>query len=105
MYCNHCGKQMDESARFCSACGTAFSTRQPQSGHRRQLSRPRHPRMIAGVCAAFALEYGWDLAVVRILAAVLIVSTGVGLLFYLAAWIIIPDAPYALPAGVPGMSV
>jgi phage shock protein PspC (stress-responsive transcriptional regulator) len=53
--------------------------------------------MIAGVCAAFALHYGWDLMVTRIIAAVLIVMTGVGALAYIAAWVIIPEEPYAFP--------
>jgi phage shock protein C len=54
--------------------------------------------MIAGVCAGFALHYGWDLSLVRVVTALMIVLTGVGLFAYLAAWIIIPEAPYALPA-------
>jgi len=53
--------------------------------------------MIAGVCAAFAQHYGWDLNLVRIITALLIILTGVGALAYLAAWVIIPEAPYALP--------
>jgi phage shock protein PspC (stress-responsive transcriptional regulator) len=50
--------------------------------------------MIGGVCAAFALRYGWDVTVTRVIAALLIVCTGVGILAYIAAWIIIPEEPY-----------
>jgi phage shock protein C len=54
--------------------------------------------MIAGVCAGFALHYGWDITVVRIVTAVIaFFSAGTGILAYLAAWVIIPEAPYALP--------
>jgi phage shock protein C len=99
MYCTHCGKQMDPAARFCPACGAVSQPvavgRAPFPG---QLTRPRYPRMIAGVCAGLALHYGWDLALVRVVCALMIVLTGVGLFAYLAAWIIIPEAPYALPA-------
>ena len=63
-----------------------------------QLTRPRGNRMIAGVCAGFALHYGWDLNTVRILTALIVILTGVGTIAYLAAWVIIPEAPYALPA-------
>jgi phage shock protein PspC (stress-responsive transcriptional regulator) len=63
-----------------------------------QLTRPRHNRMIAGVCAGFALHYGWDLNLVRVLTALMIVLTGVGAIAYIAAWVIIPEAPYVLPA-------
>jgi phage shock protein C len=57
--------------------------------------------MIAGVCSGFALHYGWDLSLVRVITALAIVFTGVGLFVYLAAWIIIPEAPYALPEPFP----
>ena len=104
MYCSHCGKQMDPSSRYCSACGAAYQPvmagRAPFPG---QLTRPRYPRMIGGVCAGFALHYGWDLSLVRVICALLIVLTGVGLIAYLAAWIIIPEAPYALPETSPGV--
>ena len=101
MYCTHCGRPMDESARFCTACGAAVQ----QAGYARapfpgQLTRPRYPRMIAGVCAAFALHYGWDLSLVRVVAVIaLFVSCGTAMLVYFAAWIIIPEAPFVLPDG------
>jgi phage shock protein C len=102
MFCTHCGKQIDTEARFCPACGAPSQPvmygRAPFPG---QLTRPRHPRVIAGVCAGLALHYGWDLSVVRVLAVVaLFVSCGTAMLLYFAAWIIIPDAPYALTNGV-----
>ena len=62
-----------------------------------QLTRPLQGRMIAGVCAGFALHYGWDLNLVRVLTALMIVLTGVGAVAYIAAWVIIPEAPYVLP--------
>jgi phage shock protein PspC (stress-responsive transcriptional regulator) len=54
--------------------------------------------MIAGVCAGFAQHYGWDLTLVRVLTALLALFTGVGAVAYLVAWVIIPEAPYPLPA-------
>jgi phage shock protein PspC (stress-responsive transcriptional regulator) len=53
--------------------------------------------MIAGVCAAFARQYGWDLTIVRIVTAIICLS-GAGAFAYLIAWIIIPDEPQALPS-------
>jgi phage shock protein C len=90
---------MDPVARFCPACGAAAQSptygRAPFPG---QLVRPLDSRVIAGVCAGFAQHYGWDLSVVRIIAVcALIVSCGTAMVAYFAAWIIIPDAPYALP--------
>ncbi len=104
MYCSHCGKEMDPAARFCPACGAATPPivvgRAPFPG---QLTRPRYPRMIAGVCSGFALHYGWDLSLVRVVAVcVLMFSLGTAMLAYFLLWIIIPEAPYALPGPVPG---
>jgi len=101
MFCSQCGNQVDSSSRFCSACGApAASVPPPPTGFyptTPQLTRPRHNRIIAGVCAGFALHYGWDLNLVRVLTALMIVLTGVGAIAYIAAWVIIPEAPYALP--------
>ena len=110
MYCSHCGKQMDDTARFCAACGAASPVvfaRAPRPG---QLTRSHYHRMIAGVCGGLALHYGWDLSLVRVIAVLaLFVSCGTAMLAYFAMWIIIPDGPYELPeqssAGNPGASV
>jgi phage shock protein C len=105
MYCPSCGKPADPGVRFCSNCGAQISSGSVADGVNYptgKLIRPRYPRMIAGVCAAFALQYGWDISLVRVVTAVLaILTSGVAGLAYLAAWIIIPEAPYALTPGVP----
>ncbi len=97
MFCTRCGKPLDPSSRFCPSCGAATATAEMPARPVAQMYRPRNGRMIAGVCAAFALHYGWDLMVTRIVTALLIVMTGVGALAYIAAWVIIPEEPYALP--------
>ena len=102
MYCTHCGKEIDAAARFCPACGAAMQPmaagRAPYPG---QLVRPRDRRMIGGVCAGFAQHYGWDLSVVRVVAVLaLFFSCGTAMLLYFAAWIIIPEEPYALPGPI-----
>jgi phage shock protein C len=103
MFCTQCGKQIEPGSRFCPACGAAVSSSATQSyanytyQRTTQLTRPREGRMIAGVCAGFAQHYGWDLNLVRIITVLIVVMTGVGALAYLAAWVIIPEALYALP--------
>ena len=64
------------------------------------LVRSRNGRMVAGVCAGAAEYFGIDVTLVRVLVAVVAVMTGgVGVLAYLAAWIIIPEeGEKALPA-------
>lgn len=126
MFCKNCGKQIGQEINFCPACGTrvaaetmapdeqtsayartAGSDSQADDGKSRwasanqpptRLVRPRSPRMIGGVCAAFALQYGWNLTVVRIVVAVFGLLYGVGILAYLICWIIIPEAQHALPS-------
>lgn len=110
MYCPSCGKSTDSGVKFCPHCGTQISSgfasgagSAPPVYPQRKLVRPRYPRMIAGVCSAFALQFGWDLTLVRVITAALAVLTsGAVGLAYLVAWVIIPEAPYALPTGTPG---
>jgi phage shock protein C len=65
------------------------------------LVRSRNGRMVAGVCAGAAEYFGIDVTLVRVLVAVVAVITGgVGVLAYLAAWVIIPEeGEQASPAG------
>ncbi len=102
MFCSKCGKQVDPSSRFCPSCGASVSTAPPPPPgyypNTSQLTRSRNNRMIAGVCAGFAQHYGWNLNVVRIITALVALFTGIGAVAYLILWVIIPEAPYALPA-------
>lgn len=56
------------------------------------LVRSRKGRMVAGVCAGLAEYFGVDVTLVRVIVAVIAVITGgLGVLAYLAAWVIIPE--------------
>jgi phage shock protein C len=97
MFCAHCGHQLAPGSNFCSACG-ASGVRAASAARNNRIVRPRSPRMIAGVCSGIAIHYGWDINLIRILFAVVTcLTTGAGILFYLAAWLLLPDALYALP--------
>jgi phage shock protein C len=58
------------------------------------MLRPLTHRVFGGVCAAFALHYGWKVNRVRLVTALLILFTGIGSIAYLAAWFVIPQEPY-----------
>ena len=93
MYCKQCGTQVADGAKFCAQCGAAApgtSAGTGASGTSRLL-RPRAGRKIAGVCAAFANAYGWDLTVVRIVTVLLAFCGCGGFLAYLVAWACIPN--------------
>ncbi len=58
----------------------------------RILVRPRKGRMVAGICAGIAEYSGLDVTLVRVIVAVVsVLTSGLGVLAYLAAWVIIPD--------------
>ncbi len=54
------------------------------------LVRPRHNRVIAGVCAAIANRYQWNPTTVRVLTALSVLIPGPQVLLYVILWIIIP---------------
>lgn len=98
MLCLQCGHAFAPESNFCSYCGVAAQA--PASLSLKRLVRPRHPRVIAGVCSGIALSYGWDANLVRILFAVFtFLTTGVGILVYVAAWLLLPEAQFALASG------
>lgn len=101
MYCSQCGREVGVGSRFCAGCGAGVFGAAPTA--RRGLVRPREGRLIAGVCAAFANSYGWDISVVRVVATLLLCfSIGTAALAYFALWIFVPEAQYALPARTTG---
>ena len=62
--------------------------------------RPRDGRLLAGVCAGIAGRWGLDVTLVRISAVVLTLLSGVGLVVYVAAWLLTQsiDGPAPLAA-------
>lgn len=98
MFCSKCGNQLAHESRFCPSCGTAVAPMNPGIyPQQSQLVRPRTPRVIAGVCSGLALHYGWDITLVRLILVLCVLFAGTGFLAYVIAWIVIPEAPYALP--------
>ena len=90
MFCTKCGVQLREDDRFCSQCGT-------RTGLGRIVNSPlallldKRNRKIAGVCAGFARYLEVDVTLVRVLWLAVALTTGVGFLAYIAAWLIMPS--------------
>ncbi|RME24820.1 MAG: PspC domain-containing protein [Candidatus Zixiibacteriota bacterium] len=63
-----------------------------------RLYRSRKEKMIGGVCGGLAEYFDVDPTLVRLIAVVLLFASGVGLLAYIIAWIIIPEAPLGYEA-------
>nr|WP_127819271.1 PspC domain-containing protein [Microbacterium sp. CPCC 204701] len=55
------------------------------------LVRPQRGRWIAGVCAAVAARFGWNVTLVRILTVIAVIFFGLSLWAYILLWIVIPS--------------
>jgi phage shock protein PspC (stress-responsive transcriptional regulator) len=58
--------------------------------NKKRLYRDDKNKMIGGVCQGLADYLDADVSLIRILSVVLIFFSGLGLIAYLAAWIILP---------------
>jgi phage shock protein C len=94
MYCNYCGKNIQDDANVCAYCGTRVGSVLA----RKRLIRPRADRKIAGVCAGFAEYFDLDVTLVRLTWLIVSFMTGIGLLAYPIAWIVMPEEPLMLTA-------
>jgi phage shock protein C len=66
-----------------------------------RLLRSREDRMIGGVAGGIAHYLGIDPTIVRLVFVVLAVFGGGGILAYVIAWLVIPEAPLDGPAPTP----
>lgn len=57
----------------------------------KKLTRDTANGKIGGVCAGIAEYFGWDVTLVRLVWAFFGLAGGTGVLFYLAAWVIMPE--------------
>ena len=103
MFCTRCGNQITFGSRFCSSCGAACAPTANPADYPppTRLYRSRNDRMVAGVCSGIAQHYGWDVTLVRLVLVLCCLCGGTGVLAYFIAWIVIPEAPYAMPAQSP----
>lgn len=58
------------------------------------LSRPRHGRVIAGVCAGIADRFGWSPLAVRLVFLLSCLLPGPQFVIYLVLWVIMPNRTY-----------
>ena len=105
MYCNYCGKVIQDDANVCAYCGCRVAA----VVGRRRLLRPRVGRKISGVCLGFAEYFDLDVTLIRLVWLLgLIFGLPFFLVGYIVAWIVMPDEPALTVAArppAPGTSV
>jgi phage shock protein C len=97
MYCNYCGKLIQDDAAVCAYCGVRVGA----SLARTKLVRPRAGRKVAGVCLGFAEYFDIDVSLVRVVWLITAIMTCIGFIPYVIAWIVMPDEPMLLAAPAP----
>lgn len=65
----------------------------------KRLYRSRRQRIIGGVCGGIAEYFDVDAVLVRVLAVLLALMGGPGIVAYIIAWIIIPEEPVGTQTG------
>jgi len=99
-HCPYCAEEIRDEAVKCRYCGSMLEG----SALSRTWYRARRGKMIAGVCAGLAEQFGISVTALRLAAVVLtLLGFGWGLIVYAVLWVIMPyrDRDEPLPATRP----
>jgi phage shock protein C len=98
MFCPQCGVEYTEPVNYCSQCGASLQKVISRSAKKLALSKT--DKKIAGVCGGFAEYLDMDPTLVRLIWVIMALCVGWGVVGYLVAWIVMPEAPLHEPASV-----
>jgi phage shock protein PspC (stress-responsive transcriptional regulator) len=84
--CPYCAEEIQEAAIKCRYCGSMIGSR-PVAG---EWHRDTERKMIGGVSAGLARQFGISATAVRIAFVIATFAGGWGIVIYIALWIIMP---------------
>jgi phage shock protein C len=102
MICNHCKRELTEHSNFCYYCGAPQHLAPSVAPIQKRLMRSSVDCKIAGVCGGIAEYMDVDPTVVRLVWVLVSFFSGIvpGLIAYLVAWLVMPQALLPVPAPV-----
>jgi phage shock protein C len=90
MYCTRCGVECRQDDCYCSRCGARTGVGDTACAVK-PLMLDKCNKKIAGVCAGFARYLEVDVILVRVIWLCVALTVGIGVIAYIAAWIIMPS--------------
>jgi phage shock protein C len=96
MTCTHCKRELTEHSNFCYYCGAPQGVAPCGTPPvQKRLMRSSVDSKIAGVCGGIAEYMDVDPTVVRLVWVLITFFSGIvpGLVAYLVAWLVMPEAP------------
>jgi phage shock protein PspC (stress-responsive transcriptional regulator) len=85
--CPYCAEEIQDTAVKCRHCGSMLAS----SALSRTWYRLRRGKMIAGVCAGLAEQFGISVTALRLAAVLLtLLGAGWGVIIYAVLWVIMP---------------
>jgi phage shock protein C len=101
MLCGNCHRDIAEYSNFCYYCGARQARAAGVQPAHKRLMRSSADSKIAGVCGGLAEYMDADSTIVRVVWVLIVIFTGFvpGVLTYVIAWALMPEAP--LPVAAP----